>query len=111
MKKDITRPSHLRLLPTLSDTTSESDVVYSHFGHPSHALIPTQDQRTARVNKLRQLSALLNYLEKEVATLQFKLLEVCYTLTDDHNTEDLLAELGSSTSDTTGTEVEDEGKL
>lgn len=102
MKKNETKNSHLKLLPPL-DITSEREVVYSHFGHPSHALITMPDQETARANKLRQLSALLKFLENEVATLQFKLLEVCSTLSID--IEDLRVEPSASTIDTIGTDV------
>lgn len=101
MRKDITGNSHLKLLPAL-DTISERESAYLNSGHKSRALIPMPDQRTYTASKLRQLSELLNYLEKEVAMLQFKLLEVLSTLNTD--TEDLPAERGSSTSDIIGTD-------
>ena len=103
MKKDITNNSHLKLLPAL-DTISERESAYLNSGQKNRALIPMQDRKIYTASKLRQLSELLNYLEKEVATLQFKLLEVCSTLTDDHNTEDLPAKPGSFTSDIIGTD-------
>ena len=106
MKKDITNNSHLKLLPAL-DTISERESAYLNSGQKNRALIPMQDRKIYTASKLRQLSELLNYLEKEVATLQFKLLEACSTLNID--IEDLPVELGSFTSDIIG--IEEEGKL
>lgn len=101
MRKDITKPSHLKLLPPVLDTINEKENASSIFGPVKVGLITTQDLQIERVKRLQQLSELLNYLEKEVAILSFKLREVCATYNIDIS---LLAGLGNSTSEEVGTD-------
>ena len=63
--------------------------------------ITTLDQETQKVERLAQLSELLNILESRLQILQYKLQEVLDTCLQD--IEDQLAERGNSTSDTIGT--------
>jgi len=60
-------------------------------------------QETARESQLQQLSESLNYLERNLEILQFKLQEVLNILVSDIT--DQLAKQSAFTSDTTGTDM------
>ena len=104
MKRNRTEPPHLKLLK-VSAITNEKDIAFLHSGHVNPDLIITPRQRTAEAERLAQLGALLNYLEKEIQILQYKLQEVCSTLNID--TEEVRAVRLPSTTDTTGIESDD----
>lgn len=55
---------------------SESKLAYSNYGQESLGSTTTQP-----TNKEVQLLELLNYLEREVSTLEYRFSEVCATLT------------------------------
>ena len=84
-------------LTSYTSGESESKPVLSPFGPVRAGLTTTQ-----RTNKVHQLSELLNYLEKQVETLENKSLKVLSTCT--HDTTHLV-EPKPSTTDITGTDV------
>ena len=102
MKKNTTSNLHLRLVSTALDITRGRERVSSPFGPVRAGLTISPDPRTLREERLRQLSGLLKYLEKEVETLSFRLAEACAISGID--IQDQPAEPYNSTTDTAGTD-------
>ena len=101
-KRNITNSSHLRLVSTVLDITNESKTASSLFGPLNPNSTTWRAQEIARENRLRQLSGLLKYLEKEVEILSFRLAEACAISGID--IQDQPAEPYNSTTDTAGTD-------
>lgn len=74
MKRTITASSQSVTLRLVTDTESESEPVYSHFGPVNQGLI------TTRKTENQRLEELLSYLEKQVAILvsrSYEVLDTC----------------------------------